>query len=651
MISSNSTWDRESYRKDVSPSFSRGRSRVTFEFRNRRSTKIFSHSLGRVTFLNGTSQELNSSRDQVIVENYGKKTVNGYVYKTISHSHVLSTVVEKDEEDRIPILGHGFPVKGGWENCAISGSTCVDGESNTKCESAKCKIGTLSRVSGDKWRYDSLVVEGLYYFVYGKDSVKLKGVSHGKFPLPAGSGVVEVSKTASIPVTVYLPPSTYAKETFTRSVIKTYFNDSEKFRSITDTEDNFIRAVLFSNFATEYVEEEVKERLLRLLKGQISSVWYEIARDSIEKIWQQRIRNRDFSNRDFLIQCYEELGRIYQRSILVSLSGLSQSRVYADTEIGRPIYGRLPGISGSYNDESSEDTVAKWLTSGADSELSSTKTLLDRFYRYYLDPDICYPLHLDWLAQHFGFIGGLWNLEWNYGTKRLLLKNAHVNNLSGGMWSRDSSLDTLRRIDLSRIEGVTVDVDTGKVSTSYRYTSKVYDEESGLTVLEKHSDLSVDTSNWNGILPSKGTLISLLFMFWASGVKAISAEELTYDESEETFSVKDGLRSSEFDAPVNTPYIVDVLRVGDETDAMIGNYGNQLIADVSTCQDDNSSNMTVIRMPFYYNKNGRSWDATEQIIENYVPATSEKKVQYAYAVSDLLAADNIFFEPEIADVQ
>jgi hypothetical protein len=136
-------------------------------------------------------------------------------------------------------------------------------------------------------------------------------------------------------------------------------------------------------------------------------------------------------------------------------------------------------------------------------------------------------------------------------------------------------------------------------------------------------------------------------MFWALGIKAHTPEELRYDSGTGTFVIRSGLRDRELNAPINMPYIVDVLRAGTDTDAEVANYPNQLIAGISTCQDELSANTTVIRMPFYYNRNGRSWDSVVSVMDNYSPSTSINRVQYAYSVADLVVADDVFFEPEV----
>ena len=642
---SNSTWDRDGAKRPVSSAFTYGRSRVVFEFENRQTTKIFSHRLGRVQFTDGLNERINSGRNEQIEELYGTRSIDGYTYKSISHVHVPPVLLGAD----LVVYGHGAPVKGGYENCVMVGAECGEG-TDTKCEAGKCEVGRLIRVSGDKWRYESLTIPSLYYFVYGKEKVELRSIVRGRVSLPAGAGTVNVSRVASVPATVYLPPSTYSAETFTRRVI-TSLDQTGNTRSLTDTVDNFIRSLLGLNLATVRVEVELKDRLLTTLRDVLDPVWYGFVEEVIGSIWNDRFTGTDLTNRDFLIRSYNELSVLYGRGVQMMTSGLKGSRVGVDNSVGRPVYGRLPGVEGKYNDGESGDTVAKWLTAGADDVLSGSKTLIDEFYSRFLDPETCYPLNLDWLAQHLGFTGPLWDIEWPSSVKRLLLANAHVNRLpEAGMWTTDPEDDTARSIDFSRIEQVGVDETTGTVSTLSRYVKKVYDTDTNITSLVPVTSLVVYSSAWNGVFPSRGNLTTLLFMFWAFGIKAHSPEEMAYNDVDSTFSVRSGLRSAEVTAPVNTPYMVDVLRVGNETDAETGNYPNQLIADIGTCQDETSANTVVIRMPFYYNRNGRSWDAANVIVNNYVPSTSISRLQYAYSAADLLVADDVFFEPQLVEI-
>jgi len=632
-VLSNSTWDRGAAKKTLSPAFTKGAGRIVYEFENRRSSKIFSHTLGRVDFRPGLDAQLTSGRNEQIEKLYGNT-----LYKSVAHVYIAPVLLGEG----LVVLGHGIPLRNGLENCARVGAECEGTGNNTGCQRGKCGIGTLSRVSNDRWRYNSLTVSGLYYFVFGTDKVTLRSITRGKFSLPAGAGTINVPWVASIPATIYLPPNTYSSETFTRRVITTRYADSVTVRSLTDSVDNFVRALLGTDQATVAVETAVRDRLLSALQSDLDPAWYEFVSDSIDSIW-----NVNLTNRQFAIAAYGALTGLYKSGIEVMMSGIRGSRVSVDDRIGRPVYGRLPGVEGTYNNPDEPDTPAKWLTAGADDLLSGTKHTLDNFYRTYLDPDTCYPLNLDWLAQHLGFVGGLWDLEWPNATKRLLLQNAHVNAVSGSMWTQDPSLDTLRRVDMGRIERVQVNSGTGVVTTSYRYSGRVYNTTTDLTTIGTFNNLVVDVSRWQGILPSRGSTLTLLFMFWALGIKAHTPEELRYDSGTGTFVIRSGLRDRELNAPINMPYIVDVLRAGTDTDAEVANYPNQLIAGISTCQDELSANTTVIRMPFYYNRNGRSWDSVVSVMDNYSPSTSINRVQYAYSVADLVVADDVFFEPEV----
>lgn len=637
MISSNSSWDRQSAKRLRSPAFVNSPARVYFEFENRLTTKIASYNLGNIRFRNNLTDSLNTGRNEQIENSYEQSDANGYRYKSVSHVHIPATVIGSSLE----ILGHGSPCKVGFENCEIIRATCTDG-TDSKCVIGKCKIGQLSRVSGDKWRYDSFTVPGLYYFVWGTESVTLRSVTRGKFVLPAGSGTVNVDRVASIPVRVYLPPETYEAETFTRRVI-VHLSDENSIRAVTDSVDDFLRKLLYRDQATVKAEREIYDRLISTVKSVLDPVWYDVVAEVIKEVWINRgTRN----NRDFLISCYEALRGVYQSGIQIALSGFNGSSVKFDEQIGRPVYGRLPGVEGAYNKEDETVAVAKWLTAGTDDFLSTSKTLLDNFYRIYLDPDTCYPLHLEWIAQHVGFTSNLWNASWPDRVKRLLISNAHVNRLSGPIWTTDPELDTFRKIDLSFIERYMPWSPFENATTSYRYTSKVYNETTNLTELVTFNSLVIDGSAWPGLLPARGSLLSLMFMFWVFGIKAHSAEEFKDDNG---LTVRSGLRELEVSAPVNTPYMVDMLKVGTNTDSEVNNFPNQLIADLSTCQDELSANTVVIRMPFYYNRDGRTWDAAKNIVENYAPVTCTTRLQYAITTADLSVADDIFFEPVISD--
>lgn len=627
-----SSWDKLKAPKRLSPAFSFTPGRVTYEFDNRGRSRIFSNTPGAVTI---GSSNVEQSREQVIDENIANNR-----YHSISNTHILPVLL--DEENTI--LAHGAKRSDGFENCSVVGAECIEGESDAKCVRGKCAVGRLSKVTGrELWRYDSLTVDGLYYFVKGRESVRLKHISRGTFKLPAGSGTVNVNRLASISTTIYLPPSTYSEETFIRRVIK-YFDVGGEVRSLQDSCDDFVRAALRTNIGSGDLEQEVVDRVEKALESEIPLDLYDFLSEAIEEYVND---NDGITNRDFLIGIYDLISQYYTRCVQKTTNNILSSKLNYSDDISRPIYNRLPGVSGAYNSEDNPDNPSKWLVSGVDNVLSYSKTLIDRFYEMYLDPDTAYPLCLDWIAQHMGFMGGMWDLDWDNSVKRLLLKNAHVNRLSelDGIWSFDPVEDTLGRIDRSRIE--TVEVNGTEVGTVARYFKKVYSGDTELTSLSPLSDVVVGVGDWPGLIPARGGMVSLMFLFHVFNVKGVSGEELKYNTQDGTFMVRSGLRTYQQSAPINIPYGTDMLHVGSETDQSISNYPNQLIADMGVCYDEESANTVVIRMPFYYNRNGRTWDSVVTIAENWLPATARSKVQYGYAVSGLLAAEDVFFEPEV----
>jgi hypothetical protein len=631
MRSSNSVWGRKFKNRIRSAAFSLKPPRIGFSYGD--------EGLGSITF-NSEERNLNESRQEVIDKYYEESTLNGYKYPSISHSHVKASLLNGDLE----VLSHGVPVKQGWENCSMLGITCSEGDSNVKCNPGKCVIGRISKEGGveDKWKYESYSTEGLHYYVYGKEYINLQPVLRGEFILPGGVDSVSVTRMASPSSTIYLPPSTYSGETFTRRVIR--FFDPDSFQ---DSVNIFTRSLLGTEFISiSTVQVELYEKVVETIASSLPSPWHEVVTGEIKEVWLSRYTGTFLTNRDFLVNCYGVLGLMYTRAIQVAGSSFRVSTVELDEDIARPVYNRLPGVSGAYNSEDSESNVSSWLVSGADMELSNSKTLIDGFYRVFLDHETCYPLNLDWIAQHMGLTAPLWDIKWRDDVKRIILRNAHKNGITpdGNIWITDSEQSTLRRIDFSYIESTSVDEISGLVSTSGRYKEKIYDPDTELVSLQDVDSIRADITNWQGLLPSRGSLISILFMFWVFGIKAPSGEEFEFVDG--AYRVKSGLRQFEFDAPVNMPVRYDVLHVGSEDDLEIGNYSNQLVADVGVFYDVNKSNTMVLRMPFYYNRNGVSWDAAESIMENWVPGTAVKRVQYGYAVADLLRADDLYFSVE-----
>lgn len=160
-------------------------------------------------------------------------------------------------------------------------------------------------------------------------------------------------------------------------------------------------------------------------------------------------------------------------------------------------------------------------------------------------------------------------------------------------------------------------------------------------------------SIWEGIYQSKGSRLGVSFALSLPSTKskrfvhAHILEELKVEENNgaDIYSVKSGLREYELESksPLLRPWERSFLQVGDET----GNFDNQLIADLSEVKDESSSYDLVFRMPFYYNKNGRTWNYVLSVKENWIPANVNSRIQYPYLASELWSVGDAFFELEI----
>lgn len=156
---------------------------------------------------------------------------------------------------------------------------------------------------------------------------------------------------------------------------------------------------------------------------------------------------------------------------------------------------------------------------------------------------------------------------------------------------------------------------------------------------------------WDGIYQSKGSRIGLAFALSlpvtkkGSFVHSHVLEELSYDSLTDTFKVESGLRVNELEniSPLLRPWEREYLQVGDE----IRSFSNQLIADASEVKEDSYSYSLIFRLPFYYNRNGRTWNYVLQVKENWLPASASSRVQYPYLASELWSVGDAFFELEV----
>ena len=334
-------------------------------------------------------------------------------------------------------------------------------------------------------------------------------------------------------------------------------------------------------------------------------------------------------------------------------------------------WGRVP------DDRLPKAPVAKWILAGADEFLREKKYDIESFYYTYLDPTECSPKNLDWLAQHVGLSGEVWNLNWNADHKRALIKNAlgwfetsmtqnvankeyktikgevlDLHPFTSAPWrdteeiKNDSEVD-VSEVDLSKISTISIN----NLFSSVALSGSTYQDFSSKNV----DSFSVYKEDWDGLLPSKGSLLTLIFLFSLFGVKAHTAEELDIsnvklkdnNKISAILRPKSGLRSLEINAPILLPTKYSVTQVGTEDDYSVGAYNNQLVADRTSVTSIEESKNVFFRLPYYYNRDGRTWDLVKSIAEYWTSGTLNARVQYAYLSADLWKIGDAFFEPEI----
>ena len=298
--------------------------------------------------------------------------------------------------------------------------------------------------------------------------------------------------------------------------------------------------------------------------------------------------------------------------------------------------------------------VAKWIMAGVDEFLREKKHDIDSFYFKYLDPTECSVKNIDWLAQHVGLCEPVWNIAWDLDYKRALIKNALG-------WFDKELINTVGDTDYDTIKGLVLK-EAPFTSSSWRDTEAV---ESGDDTDISEIDLtkvapsgffkkdgtltagfSVYKKEWDGLMESKGSILTLVFLFSLFNVKAHSENELVTVGS--VTKVRNGLRSYESNAPTLLPYKLEFLQTGTAAEKAVETYSNQLTAG-SVVADLEGVKTTFFRMPFYYNRGGRTWDLVESISKYWVHYTMNSRVQYAYLAADLWRQGDAFFEAQLPD--
>lgn len=321
--------------------------------------------------------------------------------------------------------------------------------------------------------------------------------------------------------------------------------------------------------------------------------------------------------------------------------------------------------------------IAKWILGGADEFLREKKLDIESFYYTYLDPSEASPKNLDWLAQHVGLAGEVWNTEWDVAHKRTMIKNALG-------WYEKELTQIIGNKEYKTIKGEVLNEAPFVTTSAWRETDEITNEnEVDITnvdiskissiiindILDKNiiNGRSIRTRNggladifsiykqeWDGLFESKGSILTLVFLFSLFGVKSHTAKELEITkaklkngEVKAQLKVKNGLRSQEVDAPILLPVKFNPAQVGNENDYENKAFDNQLIADRTAIADIEQSKNIFFRLPFYYNRNGKTWDLVESIAKYWTSNTLNSRVQYAYLSADLWRIGDAFFEPRV----
>ncbi len=723
-----SVWDSIQSRKN-NPSLSSAH--IILEFDRTKKQKIFAHKLGNIVF---ESKDINSPRDRVISVQSGNLTLDGFVYKNIGHTYSDTEVISEDPTlGGFPIYSHGHPLggteHGGMESCSRIGLICKDGEGeDTLCNPGKCIIGKLSYIRNKKWKYQSSNTYNsnapLVYYLNGEKEVSLHSVLRGKAITFTESGplTLDIDTPASKYSKIYLPPKYYFSEDFIDQAIKViderldainnppktnvigFENRKDRFISSFITllypkkSDGYISLVLYE----DGVREEIKNEILQVFST-LPNEWYEQCSLIIEDEYLYRV-TREYNNFKFIIAVYDRVKELFNNIIQVTKSSLKRGKFeYPKNEIARPVYSRLPGISEAYRSDplfSEKESPAQWLTSGVDEFLSAKKDQISSFYQNYLDLETCSPLVLDWLAQHVGLFGDLWNDRWERKIKVAMIENAfgwydrektftvpgvgEVKTPKGealskfpfatsDLWTTDLTQDNSLKISLDETQIYAFDPISLSISNTYNFIQKTFVESSYTLRQTLTNTLKVYDGKWNGLIEAKGSMLAFAFLSSVFDLKSHTANELeivnitpkTKQSGSTTISYygdlvikpKNGLRNAEIIAPPLWPYKSDILQVGGETidpdgnvtsgnDLKINNYTNQIVAGVSRVTTLEDSKNVFLRVPYYYNRDGKSWDRVDYISKNWLPDNLNKRIQYAYLSADLWAVGDGFFEPE-----
>lgn len=215
-----------------------------------------------------------------------------------------------------------------------------------------------------------------------------------------------------------------------------------------------------------------------------------------------------------------------------------------------------------------------------------------------------------------------------------------------------AKVDLVLSIPSNASSGVTIPVDTVLVTD---VSLPEYDKALQFKMMD-----SVSLTPENNLVIAKAEAVeigeeyniiedSLIFQTPISGVTVKNRQGRGGKNIGGVLRVKSGLRGKEVDAPILLPTKYILPQVGTAADKTINAYENQLVAGVTSITTPEEANNIFFRLPFYYNRDGTTWNLVESIAKYWLSGSLNARPQYAFLAADLWKQGDAFFEPEIID--
>lgn len=320
----------------------------------------------------------------------------------------------------------------------------------------------------------------------------------------------------------------------------------------------------------------------------------------------------------------------------------------------------------------------KWLMGGIDFFLSQTHMKMERFFTDFVDPNTCFAMALDWNYQFYGWTPRLWNTEWDTETKRSLLKNSlgwfnkeiFKSNLL--VESHNNRAYTYKGTVMGEFPfNVYENFWKDETTDAYYWGDilpqvRTLDATTGIVTQEPQEALEINKQYWDGLFPSKGNLLCLLFLLsvfriedtdFSSNIEAYDPgavplvsphgnDPLRIIPNSEQQNVNvDHLQKISLNItrslhrPIK-PIILSPVQTGNMED--YASLNNPLLAGISRI---NYESTRVILPIAYKDKNNFNLrEKLDYIIKSWMPLTTEITIQHPYPAAEYARADDYFFE-------